>query len=198
MLWVEKALSGKSSEEFPHYLEIYHDSGSESFYARRHGSAVCLVRAGMVEAQDRIDVRSVAKAEDSRDPGAEFGSLAGRIGQGQEAFWLAGGRHGGQLLRGGPGRLLAASLLDDAGSQERGGRSGELESESATQACEDGSDRCAALVGQPFGSRGRQETRLERGACADLGAGGSSAVASRVGDAARRADRARQSTEESV
>ena len=32
MLWVEKALSGKSSEEFAHYLEIYHDNGSESFY----------------------------------------------------------------------------------------------------------------------------------------------------------------------
>jgi hypothetical protein len=91
MLWVEKALSGKSSERvITLFLEDYHDSGRKSFYFKGVGSAFCLVRAGLVEDQDRFDMRSLAKAQDPRGSGAKLGVAAQGAGQGEETFRLTG------------------------------------------------------------------------------------------------------------
>src|SRR5436190_20018952 len=185
MLWVAKPLSGKSSERVHQaFLEDYHDSRQQVFYRRHWGAALYCLRIGVVEDQDRVNLRPFAKAENSGNLASRSAGLAPGAGQGQKTLRLGCRYARAELLRSGPRWLLVAPLADDARDREPGRRSRQLEGESTAQTSQDGSDRRSAVVGASAGLQRRQETCLERGACAEPGTGRASAIASRDGDLA--------------
>ena len=75
--------------------------------------------------------------------GRRFAGRGARGGAGAAALWLAGAGAGGELLRGGARRLLAASRAGDAGDREPRGGLVEYRGESPRAARENGSARCA-------------------------------------------------------